>query len=81
NSKKDVKLQLPKIKTEPGNEHFLHIYALTRTASRFLPAGFEAAKGEFALSGNNYFAEVSSKENKEWEKKEDGEKVLIQAKG
>ncbi|ULT44931.1 hypothetical protein KRR40_17425 [Niabella defluvii] len=24
---------------------------------------------------------MSSKENKEWEKKEDGEKVLIQAKG
>ncbi len=80
-SKKEVKLNLPKINTGPGNEYFLHVYALTKEASKFLPKGFEAAKGEFALSSNNYFAGKDAKENKEWEKKEEGEKVTITAKG
>ncbi|MFV0469798.1 MAG: glycoside hydrolase family 2 TIM barrel-domain containing protein [Dysgonomonas sp.] len=55
-TKKDVKLNLPLISTEVGVEYYLQIFAYTKEATKFIPSGFEVAKGEFALSGNNYFS-------------------------
>lgn len=52
---KDIKLNLPELKEEPGSEYFLQIYAYQKNATLFLPVGFEVAKEEFAMPGNDYF--------------------------
>lgn len=57
-SRKDVKLDLPKFNAEPGSEYYIQLYANRRSATKFLPAGFESAKAEFALASNKYFAEA-----------------------
>lgn len=54
-TKKQVKLHLPRIDTASQTEYFLQVFAYTKNATRFLPAGFESAKGEFFLKGSNYF--------------------------
>lgn len=59
-SKKDVVLPLPAIAKEDGVEYFLHVFANTKKADAFLPAGFEVAKGEFALASNAYFADKAN---------------------
>lgn len=56
-SQKDVKLNIPQIKAEPGVEHFLQVYAYNKKETAFLKAGFEVAKEEFAYDTNNYFTE------------------------
>ncbi len=79
-SKKEVQLALPEIKTEPGTEYYLQVYAYTKNATQFLPAGFESAKGEWAFSSNNFFTATNVTGN-QVEKKEEGEKVTIAANG
>ncbi len=54
-SYKDVKLNLPAIQPKDGVEYFLQVYAYSKEKTPFVPAGFEVAKEEFALSINNYF--------------------------
>lgn len=54
-TQKDIKLNLPKITFEPGNEYYLQVYAYSKEKTAFIPAGFEVAKEEFAFSKNNYF--------------------------
>lgn len=56
-SQKDVKLNIPQIKAEPGMEYFLQVYAYNKKETAFLKAGFEVAKEEFAYDTNNYFTE------------------------
>lgn len=55
-SRKEVKLDLPKLSKEAGKEYFLQVYARNNVKSEFLDAGYEVAKGEFALPVNDYFA-------------------------
>ncbi len=54
-SRKDVKLKLPKLAQEPGKEYYLQVFAYSKEDTPFVPAGFEVAKGEFAFASNNYF--------------------------
>lgn len=79
-SKKDIKLNLPKINSAAGTEYYLQVYAYTKNATQFLPAEFESAKGEFALSGNNYFVQ-SVKSGSAVEKKVEGDKLTLSANG
>lgn len=79
-SRKDVKLDLPKVNAAPGTEYYLQVYAYTKNDTRFLPAGFESAKGEFALSGNNYFVQAGDN-GSAVEKKEDGDRLTLSANG
>ncbi|HUN04102.1 MAG TPA: glycoside hydrolase family 2 TIM barrel-domain containing protein, partial [Niabella sp.] len=79
-SKKDIKLNLPKINSAAGTEYYLQVYAYTKNATQFLPAEFESAKGEFALSGNNYFVQ-SVNSGSAVEKKVEGDKLTLSANG
>ncbi|GAB3010853.1 glycoside hydrolase family 2 TIM barrel-domain containing protein [Niabella terrae] len=79
-SRKDIKLKLPPIEQKAGTEYFLHLYAYTARSSRFLPAGFESAKGEIALGAHRYF-EVGAATAGNIEKKEDGDKLTFKANG
>lgn len=79
-SRKDVKLNLPGINAAPGTEYYLQVYAYTKNATRFLPAGFESAKGEFALRNNNYYVSAKT-DGSNVEKKEDGDKLTLSANG
>lgn len=59
-SKKDVKLNLPSITAENGVEYYLQVYAYSKQATQFIPAGFEVAKAEFAFATNNYFTQKTN---------------------
>lgn len=70
-SRKDVKLKLPKTEEQAGVEYFLQVFAYTKEATEFLSAGFETAKGEFAFESNNYFTAEEKEGNLEIEEKDD----------
>ncbi|MDR0825182.1 MAG: DUF4981 domain-containing protein [Prevotella sp.] len=55
-TRKDVKLDLPAVNPQPGEEYYLQVFAYSKGEAPFIPAGFEAAKEEFAFGSNNYFA-------------------------
>ncbi len=55
-SKKMVKIKLPEIASASGTEYFLNVFAYTKVADEFIPAGFECSKSEIAFPSNNYFA-------------------------
>jgi beta-galactosidase len=77
-SKKEIKLNLPKLDLAAGNEYFLQVFANTVTATPFIPVGFESAKEEFPIKGNDYF--VGTNVNAEPVVKEEvGDKVLLTA--
>lgn len=57
-SRKEVKLNLPAITKEEGVEYFLQLFAYSNRKTELLPAGFEVAKGEFAIGHGEYFAAV-----------------------
>jgi len=52
---KDVRLALPELKKQQGDEYFLQIYGYTLNKTELIPANFELVREEFALSGNDYF--------------------------
>lgn len=79
-AKKTVKLNLPNIKSEAGTEYYLQVYAYTKNATPFLPAGFETAKGEFPIGESGYFAAKKSTGGT-IDKKEDGDKITLSANG
>lgn len=56
---KEIKLNLPKYKAEPGTEYFLNVYAYTKDSSAMLPAGYEVAREQFKYAGD-YFAGKSA---------------------
>ncbi|MDR2854513.1 MAG: DUF4981 domain-containing protein [Prevotellaceae bacterium] len=63
-TRKDIKLNLPKIAAEKNTEYFLQIFVNQKNATTFIPAGFEVAKEELALPQNNYFVENQPNTNK-----------------
>lgn len=75
-SRKDIKLNLPKIVAEPGTEYFLQVFAYSKEATQFVPAGFEVTREEFAFASNNYF-KVSDINEKEFEQKEQDNMLTI----
>lgn len=82
-SRKDIQLNLPKIAAAANTEYYLQIFAIRKTATKFLPIGFESAKGEFAFKSNNYFASAIDQEIKTTtiEKKENQGKLAFTANG
>lgn len=62
NSQKDVYLKFPKLDQKTGVEYYLQVFAYSKEATRFIPAGFEVAKEEFAFDSNNYFSEETKNE-------------------
>ena len=77
NSRKDITFELPQIEKNSGVEYFLQIFAYTVKEDNFLPSGYETAKGEFALAGNNYFAKEPGKGSLEIE--ESAERLMIKS--
>lgn len=81
-SKKDVKINLPKLNLAAGTEYYLQVYAHRKTATPFLPIGFESAKGEFAFDSNNYFEQVNNSESeRKIERKEEQGRLSFTANG
>lgn len=54
-SKKQFKLDLPKLQAKPGVEYLLNVFAYTKTGSELVPQNFEIAREQFVLEGENYF--------------------------
>ncbi len=54
-SRKDVQLDLPALKTEAGTEYYLQLFAYDKKGNQFIEPGFEVAKEEFPLEINQYF--------------------------
>ncbi|MDO7849976.1 glycoside hydrolase family 2 TIM barrel-domain containing protein [Hymenobacter convexus] len=46
----EVKLDLPKLSTEPGAEYVLNVFAHTKAADALIPAGHEVAREQFRLT-------------------------------
>ncbi|MEO7977959.1 glycoside hydrolase family 2 TIM barrel-domain containing protein, partial [Flavobacterium sp.] len=55
-TKKQFKLNLPKLESKEGTEYLLNIYAYTKIGSELLPQNFEIAKEQFVIQDENYFA-------------------------
>jgi len=53
--RKEVKLKLPTVKSEDGEEYFLNVYAYTKHATELVPTGHEVAREQFSLDNGNYF--------------------------
>ncbi|KFC58920.1 beta-galactosidase [Flavobacterium gilvum] len=69
-SKKDFKIDLPKIVSKPGVEYLLNVFACTKIGSEIVPQNFEIAREQFVIDNGNYFAKSiernsSSKINEE----------------
>jgi len=56
-SRKDIKLNLPKFNIQSGEEYYLQIFAYSKESTEFIAKDFEVAKEEFTFNSNNYFAE------------------------
>ena len=59
-SKKQFKLDLPKLLAKPGVEYLLNVFAYTKTGSEILPQNFEIAREQFVLEGENYFEKTTA---------------------
>jgi len=57
-SKKQFKIDLPKLQSKPGVEYLLNVFAYTKIGSELLPQNFEIAREQFAIENGNYFAKV-----------------------
>jgi beta-galactosidase len=77
-SRKEVKINLPKISQEKGAEYFLQIFANQNFKTAFIPAGFEVAKEEFALPQNDYFVE-NQPESKALETDEQNNAITVKS--
>jgi beta-galactosidase len=56
---KDVSLDVPLMKSLPGSEYYLNVYAYTKTATELVPEGHEIAREQFKKAGD-YFGEKSA---------------------
>lgn len=61
-SKKQFKIELPKLQSKEGTEYLLNVFAYTKTGTEVLPKNFEIAKEQFVIENSNYFAK-SKNEN------------------
>ncbi|MEZ0131815.1 beta-galactosidase domain 4-containing protein, partial [Flavobacterium sp. LBUM151] len=59
-SKKQFKIDLPKIQSKEGTEYLMNVFAYTKTGSEILPQNFEIAREQFALEGENYFEKTTT---------------------
>jgi len=55
-SKKQFKIDLPKLESKTGTEYLLNVFAYTKVGSELLPQNFEIAREQFVISAENYFA-------------------------
>ena len=77
---KQVKLDIPEIKTENGTEYFLNVYAYTRFGTEIIPQGHEVAREQFKLGDNNYFTEQKT-EAENVKVTDDKDKITLEASG
>lgn len=68
-SKKQYKLNLPKLQSKQGVEYLLNVFAYTKIGSEVLPQNFEIAKEQFVLDGDNYFEKTTASSSKVQEEK------------
>ncbi len=57
---KDLTLPLPAVSPKDGEEYFLNVFAYTKTAQPFVPAGHEIAREQFSIGDSRYFAKAPS---------------------
>jgi beta-galactosidase len=57
-SRKQFKIDLPKLASKPEVEYLLNVFAYTKTGSELLPQNFEIAKEQFVIAGENYFTKT-----------------------
>jgi len=57
---KDIKLALPSLDQNPGNEYLINVYGYTKSASDLLPAGYLLAMEQFAINQDGYFVKGQS---------------------
>ena len=62
-SSKQVKLALPQISANNGEEFLLNVFAYTKTATNLVPAGFEVAREQFNLGESKYFVKTENTNN------------------
>lgn len=74
---KEVKLKLPKIKKEVGTEYYLQVFAYSKKSDKFIPANFEVAKEEFALTPNAFFSNPPVPDQINMEVKEEYGKATV----
>ena len=68
-SKKQFKLDLPKLQSKQGVEYLLNVFAYTKRGSELLPQNFEIAKEQFVLESDHYFEKTASSSSKVQEEK------------
>lgn len=55
--KKSISLNLPKYKSQAGDEYYLNVYAYTKTGTTIVPAGHEVAREQFQYAGGYFQAD------------------------
>ncbi|WP_207427958.1 glycoside hydrolase family 2 TIM barrel-domain containing protein [Pedobacter sp. SYSU D00535] len=53
---KEVRLNIPSFKSQPGSEYYLNVYAYTKTGTDMIPAGHEVAREQFKQAGDFFAA-------------------------
>lgn len=75
-SKKDFKIDLPKLAAKPGVEYLLNVFAYTKTGSELVPQNFEIAREQFVLESGSYFAKTEQNKSSSKASDEKSEYVL-----
>lgn len=57
-SKKQFKIDLPKLQSKESVEYLLNVFAYTKTGSEMLPQNFEIAREQFVIESDKYFAKA-----------------------
>lgn len=70
-SEKKVKVALPAVDLNDGNEYYLSVYAYTKKGDEIIPQGHEVAREQFALASNKTFNIASDSKSKLTFKDED----------
>ncbi|MGO4770488.1 glycoside hydrolase family 2 TIM barrel-domain containing protein [Flavobacterium sp. W22_SRS_FK3] len=78
-SKKQFKINLPKLQSKEGVEYLLNVFAYTKTGSELLPQNFEIAREQFVIESGDYFAKAELA-NSSPIQEEKGEFILSSAK-
>jgi len=68
-SSKDIQLTIPQFRKESGVEYYLQVFAYTKEDMPLIPMGFEVAKAEFFMPGNDYFVAKTNSNDTHIEKK------------
>nr|WP_315196155.1 glycoside hydrolase family 2 TIM barrel-domain containing protein [uncultured Flavobacterium sp.] len=75
-SKKEFKIDLPKLQSKPGVEYLLNVFANTKIGSEIVPQNFEIAREQFVIETGNYFAKAEQTAFSSKVKEENAEFVL-----